>query len=106
MGSFSFHPELFELRTLVLEALADHEFAWLSDFGSVDLMHDIYGIEVCGIIADENVAPITALLCKLFPTWPHLRSYYKESFTREPGWKVQISRDRQEFGDRWQSVDS
>jgi hypothetical protein len=106
MRSFRFHPELFELRTLVIETLADHEFAWLSDFGSVDLLHDVYGIEVCGIGAHENVAPITAILRRLFPDWPYLRSYCKEAFAREPGWKIIICRDREERGDCWQSADS
>src|SRR5438552_12616949 len=46
---FAFHPELFEHRTLALEALAAHDLHWFEHFGSVDLLHDLFGLEVCGI---------------------------------------------------------
>ena len=42
MERFAFHPELFELRNAVLEMLADQGFAWLSEFSSIDLLHDVY----------------------------------------------------------------
>jgi hypothetical protein len=104
MEPFAFHPELFELRERVLEALADHGYAWLSHYGSVDLMHDVFGLEVCGVPDEDDVAPITQLLRALFPDWPYTRSYYKEEFTREPGWKVIIHRDPENFDDNWEHV--
>jgi hypothetical protein len=102
MEPFAFHPELFELRERVLEALAECGFAWLSDYGSVDLLHDVYGIEVCGIREEDDVAPITQMLRGLFPDWRYERSYCKDATTREPGWKVIISRDPENFNDRWE----
>jgi hypothetical protein len=102
MEPFAFHPELFELRERVLEALADAGYEWMSHYGSVDLAHDVYGLEVCGIPDEDDVAPITQLLRKLFPDWRHERCYYKESFTREPGWKIMISRDPECFDNPWE----
>jgi hypothetical protein len=102
MDLFSFHPELFELRERVLETLAARGYAWLSDYSSVDLLHDVYGIEVCGIREQCEVARITQLLRELFPDWHHMHSYYKDSSTREPGWKIVISRDPENFNDRWE----
>jgi hypothetical protein len=99
---FAFHAELFEFRDLVLGALADAGYAWLSDFASVDLLHDVYGLEVCGIREERDVKPITALLRRLFPGWRYGHSYYKDGSTREPGWKVVISRDPEDTGDRWE----
>lgn len=55
MADFQFHGELFDLRAMVMEALSENDFVWLSDFGSVDLAHDIYGIEVTGV-PDESRA--------------------------------------------------
>jgi hypothetical protein len=104
MEPFAFHPELFELRERVLEALADAGYAWLSDYGSVDLLHDVFGVEVCGIHEEDEVAPILRLLRKLFPDWRHTHSYYKDGATREPGWKIVISRDPENFNDQWQDV--
>jgi hypothetical protein len=102
MEPFSFHAELFELRNGVLEMLADNGFAWLSDFSSVDLMHDIYGVEVCGIHDEDNARTIQKLLRRMFPSWRYSRRFLKEATTREPGWKVIISRDPEDFSDRWQ----
>jgi hypothetical protein len=102
MEQFAFHPELFELRNLVLEMLADHGFLWLSNYGSVDMQHDVYGLEVCGIHQKEDAHAILTLLRKQFPSWLHTRMYYKDASTREPGWKVIISRDPEEFDDKWQ----
>ena len=101
MEPLEFHPELFELRNTVLEALAEHGFAWLSDFGSVDLVHDVYGLEVCGIRDETDARRIAELLRALFPAWRYTRRYYKDASTREPGWKVIISREPEDFGDRW-----
>ena len=61
MEPFAFHPELFELRNEVLEALGSHGFAWLSEFASIDLLHDVYGLEVCGIRAEDDARSIEIL---------------------------------------------
>ena len=46
---FRFAPELFEVRTDVIAELSDRGFDWVSHYSAVDPMHDVYGIEVCGI---------------------------------------------------------
>lgn len=100
MDSFAFHPELFELRNDVLELLAEHGFAWLSDYGSVDMLHDVFGLEVCGIHQEEDARDILKLLQRKFVDWRHTRMYHREAYTREPGWKVIISRDPEDYQDR------
>ena len=104
MEPFAFHAELFELRADVLELLAEHGFAWLSDFASIDLAHDIYGIEVCGIREESDAQAIKQLLRKKFPSWRYSRMYSKDGSTREPGWKVIISRDPEDYSDKWNRV--
>lgn len=101
MTPFEFHPELFEVRNAVLEALADNGFAWLSDFGSVDLQHDVYGLEVTGIRQEADARTIESLLRRMFPGWRYRRTYYEDHNLGELGWKVVISREPERFDDRW-----
>jgi hypothetical protein len=93
MGKFAFHSELFEQRTRALEALADRGYTWLEHFGSVDLLHDLYGLEVCGIPKEPDSVAILALLQKLFPEWPHSAVHYHDR-SRDRGWKVLIFKNR------------
>jgi hypothetical protein len=62
----------------------------------------VFGLEVCGIREKADVATITTMLQRLFPDWRHQHSYYKDGATREPGWKIVISRDPEHFDDRWE----
>lgn len=69
MDAFRFAPELFEVRTTVMERLTDEGFDWLSHYSSVDPMHDVYGIEVCGIHERDDAHAILKMLMDMFPTW-------------------------------------
>jgi hypothetical protein len=69
MDAFRFSPELFEHRTQVIAALSDAGFDWLSHYSSVDPLHDVYGIEICGIHEIDDAVAIQQLLSRLFPTW-------------------------------------
>jgi hypothetical protein len=66
---FRFAPELFELRTNVIESLDAQGFAWFSHYSSVDCLHDVYGIEVCGIKEHEDAVSILRILVQMFPDW-------------------------------------
>ena len=66
---FRFFPELFEHRTLAIDALAERGFMWLSHYSAVDPMHEEFGLEVCGIHAEQDAKAIQMLLEKLFPSW-------------------------------------
>ncbi len=69
MDAFRFSPELFEIRTAVMERLGEEGFNWLSHFSSVDPIHDEYGIEVCGIHQEEDAMSILNILGNMFPNW-------------------------------------
>ena len=69
MDPFRFSPELFEYRNDVLSALLDAGYEWLSHFSSVDPLHDLYGIEVCGILEKDDAVDILQLLMRMFPAW-------------------------------------
>jgi hypothetical protein len=104
MKPFEFHADLFDFRNAVLDALSDNGFAWLSDFGSIDLLHDLYGLEVTAIREEAAAAAIERILRKMFPAWRYRRTFYEDHNLRELGWKVIISRDPENFDDNWQRV--
>jgi hypothetical protein len=66
---FRFAPELFQVRTDVIAELTNRGFDWLSHYSSVDPMHDVYGIEVCGIHRQEDASAILSILIGMFPHW-------------------------------------
>jgi len=98
---FEFHPELFVHRTSALDALSDRGFAWLSDYGSIDVIHDSFGLEVCAIRAEADAENISMLLGRLFPDWHYNRIFYEDENGGEIGWKVIITRDPDEPDDSW-----
>jgi hypothetical protein len=102
MKPFEFHAELFDFRNAVLETLSDNGFAWLSDFGSVDLQHDVYGLEVTGIREEADARAIEALLRRMFVGWWYGHTFYEDQNLGELGWKVMISREPEHFDDNWQ----
>ena len=104
MAQFHFHAELFDLRAVVMEALSENGFVWLSDFGSVDLAHDIYGLEVTGIHDEGRADDIHALLLELLPNWHFRRQFYEDQNLGEIGWKIIISREPENFDDEWSRV--
>ena len=104
MDAFRFAPELFEHRTDVMAALADAGFDWLTHYSSVDPLHDVYGIEVCGIPDRDDAARILALLTGMFPTWPLCGVCHKD-YGREPGWKARVHRDPEPPAGSWETAE-
>lgn len=100
---FRFAPELFEVRNDVVAELSECGFDWLSHYSAVDPMHDVYGIEVCGIHEREDAASILKILAEMFPTWRRRRMYLKD-YGREPGWKAQIQRDEERPDEHWETA--
>ena len=89
MSEFAFHPELFEERTVALETMAERGFHWFEHFSSVDLLHDLYGLEVCGIAEEDDAGAILVVLQERFPAWTHTDLYYHDH-DRDRGWKAMI----------------
>jgi hypothetical protein len=103
MDAFRFSPELFELRIDVLAALNDAGFQWLSHFSSVDPIHDLYGIEVCGIVEQEDAVTIQLILQGMFPSWRVGCLCYKD-YGREPGFKARVFRDEPRKREQWETA--
>ncbi len=104
MDAFRFCPELFETRTDVIGMLSEHNFDWLSHYSSVDPIHDLYGIEVCGIHDEGDAGDILDLLMEMFPAWTPSCMCYKD-YGREPGWKARVFRDQGRPREEWSTVE-
>ena len=93
MNELRFSPELFEHRSEALSLLAEHGFEWMADFATVDVLHDLYGIEVCGIPEEETARRILDALRLQFPAWSHRSLVLKDWGSRDRGWRVRVHRD-------------
>lgn len=103
MDAFRFSPELLELRNTVGAELSARGFEWLTDYSAIDVMHDVYGIEVLGIRHEDEARAILGVLKHLFPSWTICRTYYKD-YGRDPGFWVTIQRDPEARDQRWEIV--
>jgi hypothetical protein len=84
-----FHPELFECKGRASELLDTAGLVWLSDYSSIDLLHEEFGLEVCGIHEDSNVELIVRAMRSGFPHWHYSHACFKDG-GREPGWKFTL----------------
>jgi hypothetical protein len=91
MAEFSFFPELFECRTLTIAELDTNGYGWVSHYSSIDVTHDAYGLEVCGIKIKDDAQDILCILKRLFPSWKRSRLYFKD-WGLDPGWKAEITK--------------
>jgi len=99
---FSFHSDLFEYRTKAMEVLSHRGIEWLEHYSAIDLLHNEFGLEVCGIKEKENGTAILRILKNAFSEWPCTEMYYRD-YERDRGWKVIICKRRIE-GENWKSA--
>jgi len=89
MSRFAFPPELFEHRSLAIETLSAHGYEWFTQFSSVDLLHDLFGLEVCGIPEEGDAKRIIEILEEIFPDWSYTDICYGD-YERDRGWQAII----------------
>jgi hypothetical protein len=86
---FSFHSELLENKEKASELLNDAGIVWFSHYSSIDLLHEEFGLEVCGITDESTLEPIADALRSGFPHW-HCSRFCCKDAGRESGWKFII----------------
>lgn len=87
--SLQFHPELFDYKGRASGVLDTAGFAWFSDYSSIDLLHDEFGLEVCGIQEESSLEPIANAMRREFPQW-HYNHICCKDCGRDPGWKFAL----------------
>lgn len=95
--SFSFYPELFDQRADATDVLDEAGIEWLTSYTTIDLLHEEYGLEVCGIQQESDLETIAETLREAFPHWHHSRVCFKKG-ERDPGWKFAIYMFRGDCG--------
>jgi hypothetical protein len=98
--AFSFFPDLLELCRSLVPELSTAGYEMMSDFSSVDAMHDVYGIEVCGINDPDVALEITRLLLGRFPGW-NAGWLHRPDGSSSQGWVARIQRDRDNVPEYW-----
>jgi hypothetical protein len=93
-NSFRFAPELFEYKSKALEILADNNLVWMIDFSGIDVIHDIYGLEVEGVRDEETANKILRELNHYFygetKSQPRIGEYAR-IYQEYSGWVVEIA---------------
>ena len=92
MNPFQFEPELFSYRASVIEILNRAGYEWPTHFNSIDLIHDRFGLEVCGIAEKRDALGMLRILRQALREWRFYHLSYKER-GRDTGWKVVIHRE-------------
>jgi hypothetical protein len=87
VGEYTFFGKLFQARQELLEFLANNGIVYLTDFGAIDLLHDLYGLEVSGIRDEHFARRILKLTRRAHPFWWH----FQIAVTAESDWKVVVS---------------
>jgi hypothetical protein len=87
--NFELYPQLFEHRGRASELLEEAGYTWFSDYNSIDLIHEEYGLEISGIQDERHIKPILAALQRGFPHWHHHKVCLHDH-GREPGWTLAI----------------
>jgi hypothetical protein len=84
-----FHPELFECKNRASEFLEAAGLVWFSDYSSIDLLHEEFGLEVCGILKESSVEPVAEAMRSGFPQWHYSHVCFKDT-GGEAGWKFAL----------------
>jgi hypothetical protein len=93
MQLFKFEPALFGHRADAQEALSRSGYDWFAQFSTIDLLHDVFGIEVCGIAKESDAVKIAEVLRRTFPSWKYCGHFLPVHKQVDIGWKAVIHRD-------------
>lgn len=86
---FEFYPALFEDRTRASELLEEAGYTWFADYSSIDLLHEDYGLEICGLHTEGDVKRVAEALRRGFPHWHH-QNVCLQDRGRDPGWAISL----------------
>ena len=98
LEGFAWHPELFEHRARLLQALAAAGLVFGQDFSSVDLLHDEFGLEVCGIAFEKTALFIVNRVMPAAVPDLSVRFHFIRDRRQEHGWTAVAVRDDEGLG--------
>jgi murein DD-endopeptidase MepM/ murein hydrolase activator NlpD len=100
-NAFAFSTELLELAAEVEDELALAGYDKGSGYVSINALHDIHGLEVCGIASADETLEITRFLLRRFRGW-NAGWINAPVGSSSQGWVARIRRDRDADAECWQ----
>jgi hypothetical protein len=97
---FAYSSELLALAQGLKGDLASAGYDEGIDFSSVDAMHDVHGLEVCGIRNSDAALEVNRLLLRLFPSW-NAGWLHAPGHSSAQDWVATIQRDRGPLPEYW-----
>lgn len=97
---FAFYPALLQLTHEVGEMLAEAGFDRISSYSSIDALHDVHGLEICGIQSANDTLEITRHLLRRFPGW-NAGWIHAPDDSSSQGWVARVQRDRDTDMEHW-----
>lgn len=86
----NFHPSFFERRATAQEILSKNGFVWMEGYSTIDLAHDLIGLEICGIPTEGEAKRILKVLRLAFPDWSYSSLFLQDFDPRDRGWQVNV----------------
>jgi Peptidase family M23 len=99
-GPASYCPDLLSLAGEVAADLTAAGYEALADYTSVEAMHDVCGLEVCGIRQPDLALDITRLLLRRFPGWNAGWLDPADGWASQE-WVARVQRDREPVPESW-----
>jgi hypothetical protein len=97
---FAFSADLLNCRIELIDHLSDAGFDLGSEYSSVDLLHDVHGLEVCGIHNADDALEVTRILLRVFLGW-NAGWLNAPEWHSEQEWVASIMRDRDLVIEEW-----
>jgi hypothetical protein len=71
-----------------MESLLNREFYWLADYSSIDIDHERFMLEICGIHTEEEAKKMASVTRRRF-AGSCFRTWFKD-FGREQAWVLEV----------------
>jgi murein DD-endopeptidase MepM/ murein hydrolase activator NlpD len=98
--AFAFFPELLNLSNGLVSELSAAGYEMTVDYYSIDAIHDVNGLEVCGIHDPQTALDIIRFLLRRFPGWNAGWLHAPDSGSTQE-WVARIQRDRGTTMEYW-----
>lgn len=97
---FAFSAELLALAQELKGGLSDAGFEVGTDYSSIDALHDVHGLEVCGIRDSATTLEVTRVLLRAFPSW-NAGWIHPPEHSSQQNWLATIQRDSDPLPEYW-----
>jgi hypothetical protein len=94
-STFRFAPELFQFKADATMLLAEQDLHWLCDYSNIDVVHDLYGLDIEGIPNEITARKIHKYMYEHFQKlWGKgsFKPIQSRTYQDNQGWTVEVSK--------------